>query len=436
MNSLSSSLCILATIPVMWISIPLLKPLQEREFRLFYAATAVSLIGDQLTIIAFPWLALKLTGDSLVVGTVLALAAIPRAIFILVGGAVVDRFSPRRVLLVSNAIRMVLVLAISILVWSEAITIWQLYGLALAFGLADAFMFPANASMPPRLLADELLAAGNSLVQGTSMLTLIMGPALAGVVIAVMGQQEGGMADQLGLAMAFSLDAATFLAPVFVFAVIRDRYPPGVDPVSGGFVDTLVEGLRYAWRDRPVRYLSLILATLNLIHRGPFMVGIPVYADRFLSGGAAAYGSIIAAAGVGALFGVIIAGNVRRIPETRLGTLILIDIILLGAALIGITFSTNLAVLCVLFATPHIMDGYLNVIMITWLQRRVPKERMGRVMSVIMFCAMGLAPVSAALTGWLIRWDLAAVMIGSGIVMWIGVAFGLPFRSVRRMGMA
>lgn len=420
----------------MRVTIPLLKPLREREFRLFYAATAVSMFGDQLTIIAFPWLALKLTGDSFVVGSVLALAAIPRAIFMLVGGAVVDRFSPRRVLLVSNAVRMVLVLTISMTVWSEVITIWQLYVLALAFGLADAFMFPANASMPPRLLADDLLAAGNSLVQGTSMLTLIMGPALAGVVIVVMGQQEGAITDQFGLAMTFLLDAATFLAPVFVFVVIRDRYPVGTEPIKSRFFDTLVEGLRYAWQDRPVRYLSLMLAALNLISRGPFMVGIPVYADRFLSEGAAAYGSIVAASGVGALFGVIIAGNVRHIPETRLGTLILIDFTLLGTALIGITFSTNLVILCVLFATPYIMDGYLNVVMITWLQRRVAKERMGRVVSVIMFCAMGLAPVSAALTGWLIRWDLAAVMIGSGIVMWVGVAFGLLFRSVRRMGMA
>ena len=419
----------------MGVSIALFKPLHIREFRLFYAATAVSLIGDQLTFIALPWLVLKLTGDPLAVGSVLALAAIPRAVFMLIGGAVADRFSPRLVLLASNAVRMLLVFTISALVWSEAVTVWHLYAIALAFGLADAFMFPANAAMPPRLLPADLLGAGNSLVQGTGMLTVILGPLAAGIVITFMGQQDGAIEDQVGLATAFLIDSLTYLAPVLVFAIIRDRYPPEPQPAEVGFIDSLLDGLRYAWNDRPIRYLSVMIGTLNLISRGPVMVGVPVYADRFLDEGAAAYGSIIAASGVGALIGIVIAGSVRPIAESKLGLLILIDFALFGAALIGITLSTKLIVLCAIFAAPAILDGYMTVLMITWLQQRVPKERMGRVLSVIMFCAVGLAPVSAALAGWLIRWDLSAVMLGSGIVMWVSVAFGLIFRPVRRMGM-
>lgn len=425
-----------ATIVLMGVSIPLLKPLHVREFRLFYAATAVSLIGDQLTFIALPWLVLKLTADPLAVGSVLALAAIPRAVFMLIGGAVADRFSPRLVLLASNAVRMLLVLTVSALIWSEAITVWHLYVIALAFGLADAFMFPANAAMPPRLLPADLLGAGNSLVQGTGMLTVILGPMFAGIVITFMGQQDGAIEDQLGLSTAFLIDSVTYLAPVFVFAVIRDRYPPEPEAGEVGFIDSLLDGLRYAWNDRPIRYLSLMIGTLNLISRGPVMVGVPVYADRFLGEGAAAFGSIVAASGVGALIGIIIAGSVRPIAENKLGLLILIDFALFGAALIGITLSTELIVLCAIFAAPAIMDGYMSVLMITWLHQRVPKERMGRVLSVIMFCAVGLAPISAALAGWLIRWDLSAVMLGSGIVMWVSVAFGLLLRPVRRMGMA
>ena len=160
-------------------------PLKFREFRLFWIATAISFTGDQLTFIALPWLVLKLTGDALVMGTVIAIAAVPRAVFMLVGGAVTDRYSPRVVMLISNCVRMCLVGALSIWTYTELIDVWTIYAIAFAFGLADAFMFPAMSAYPPRLLPKEQLAAGNSLAQGMGQLTLVVGPLVAGGLIAV-----------------------------------------------------------------------------------------------------------------------------------------------------------------------------------------------------------------------------------------------------------
>src|SRR6187401_2806805 len=110
-------------------------PLSVRNFRLLWIGESISLLGDQFYMIALPWLVLQLTGSALALGTVLALAGIPRALFMLIGGAFVDRFSPRAVMLMSNVARLVLVALLSALVVTNAIRIEMLYGFALAFGL-------------------------------------------------------------------------------------------------------------------------------------------------------------------------------------------------------------------------------------------------------------------------------------------------------------
>ncbi|MCP4422074.1 MAG: MFS transporter, partial [Chloroflexi bacterium] len=108
--------------------------LSIRDFRLLFAGTATSLLGDQFTLIATPWLVLQLTGDPLILGIVLALEGIPRALFMLFGGAITDRFSPRIILLISDIIRFVLVTLLAIVVFSGAVQIWMLYAFGLGFG--------------------------------------------------------------------------------------------------------------------------------------------------------------------------------------------------------------------------------------------------------------------------------------------------------------
>src|SRR4051812_36953546 len=141
-------------------------PLSVRNFRLLWIGESISLLGDQFYLIALPWLVLQLTSSALALGTILALASIPQAMFMLVGGALADRFSPRLVMMASNAARLVLVAVLSVLVLTNTIRIEMLYGFALAFGLADAFYFPGQSAIVPQLLPKEQLQAGNSFVQG------------------------------------------------------------------------------------------------------------------------------------------------------------------------------------------------------------------------------------------------------------------------------
>jgi MFS family permease len=238
---------------------------------------------------------LKLTGDTVVMGTVIAIAAIPRAIFMLVGGAVTDRYSPRTVMLISNAARMVLVAVLAVTTWQESVTVWMIYGIGFLFGLADAFMFPAASAFPPRLLPPERLAAGNSLFQGSAQLTLVLGPSLAGALIAGSSSVEAGglIEDSAGLATVFALDTLSFVVPLIILGLLRDRYPPE-SRVEEKIGATIVEGLRYVFQDVPLRTFTVLLAAFSLFFRGPFSVGIPAFADAFLPEGAAAFGIIMA----------------------------------------------------------------------------------------------------------------------------------------------
>ena len=197
-------------------------PLRVRDFRLLWIGESVSLLGDQFYLIALPWLVLQMTGSALALGTVLALASIPRALFMLIGGAFVDRFSPRSVMFASNFIRMILVGLLALLVLIGSIQLWMLYVLALAFGTADAFFFPAESAIVPALLDSDQLELGNTLTQGVATLSMFVGPALAGIVIAILASSSTkATPDMAGIGVAFALDTLSFLASLVTLWIMH-----------------------------------------------------------------------------------------------------------------------------------------------------------------------------------------------------------------------
>jgi hypothetical protein len=381
-----------------------------------------------------PWLVLKLTGDPLVMGTVLAVAAVPRAVLMLIGGVVTDSYSPRLVMFVSNAVRMGLVLTLALTTLTGTIDIWLVYGIAFVFGVADAFMFPAASAFPPRLLPPERLAAGNSLFQGTAQVTLVLGPLLAGVLIASFASTEGtGIEDAAGLSLVFGLDALSFVVPLVILLVIRDRYPPeGAAPAH--VWTALVEGLRHAWNDLPLRTFILLLGALSLVFRGPFMVGIPAFADAYLPEGAAAFGTIISALGVGSIIGSLLAGVTGHPDPRRLGLILLADFLAFGVVLMFMTAVPATVPIASAVLLAAVIDGYVIVVLTTWTQQRVPREKIGRVMSVIMMSSQGLIPISAAAAGALAGWNLSGMLLGTGIVMLAITVLGACVPTVRRLG--
>ncbi len=203
---------------------PLLNALRVRDFALLWLGQGTSSLGDQFVMIALPWLVLQLTGDPLALGFTLALEGIPRALFMLVGGAITDRFSSRTVMLVSDAIRLLITALLAVAAFVGLTQMWMLYGMAAIFGLVSGFFTPAANSIVPALVEKEDLQAANSISMGTVQLTSFLGPMLAGGLIALCSGPASAH-RQTGLALAFAVDAASFVASLVTLWLIAARPP-------------------------------------------------------------------------------------------------------------------------------------------------------------------------------------------------------------------
>src|SRR5512135_3095145 len=162
------------------------------------------MLGDQLSVLAFPGLVLQMTGDGFATGVVIAMMGVPRAIFILIGGALVDRYSPKRVLLLTKYVNAALLGLLAMMVLGHHLTLTVVYALALGIGLASAFSIPSGTAMLPHVIAPAHLQLANSLQMGMRQLTLFAGPLLAGLLISQAGNDGAlAVADARGLGLAF-----------------------------------------------------------------------------------------------------------------------------------------------------------------------------------------------------------------------------------------
>lgn len=393
--------------------------LRIRNFRLLWIGEAISLLGDQFYLIALPWLVLQLTGDGLAVGLVLALAGIPRALFMVVGGAFTDRFSPQMVMLASNLLRMILVALLAVLVFGGLIQMWMIYLLALAFGLLDAFFYPAQTTIVPRLVGKEQLQTANALMQGTMQLSLFAGPVLAGVLIAILDNGQAGRGTG-GIGWAFAFDALTFLASAVTLWFIRDNNPARAmqaQDQASGLLSAIGEGLRTAWRDPALRAFFILIAAANFLVNGPIFVGIPVLADIRFAEGAAAFGVIMSAYGAGSLLGTLLAGILPRPPAKRMGIILGVIWSGLGLGVVALGLIATMPLAAVTALAMGAANGYVVILFITWLQRRTEEAMLGRIMSLLMFASVGLLPLSNILTGALVRLNTQSLFVTAGGLM-------------------
>jgi MFS family permease len=407
--------------------------LRNRNFRLLWIGEGISLLGDQFYLIALPWLVLSLTGNALAVGTVFAVAGIPRALFMLIGGALTDRFTPRKLMIGSNLVRMILTGLLAGLVMTNLIQIWMLYVLALFFGLADAFFFPAQTSMVPQLVDKEQLQKGNAIIQGTAHLSLFVGPVLAGAAISLL--DRGATHSTLGIGLAFALDSLSFLASITMLSLMRiERVNARHEKVEDGVLASIREGLLYVWNDATLKLVFAITMGLNLLINGPFAVGIPVVARTRFPEGAAAFGLIMSVFGGGALLGTLLAGALPKPSNKRLGTLSLSLLSLMGIGLAVIGVAPTMYIAAIAALVMGTANGYANIMMITWLQQKVAPEMTGRIMSLVMFAAIGLNPVSTALAGALLGLNTVVLLVCAGMLMTV-FALAAAFSPVVRSGM-
>ena len=395
----------------------LFRPFRVNDFRLLFTGESISVIGDNFHFVALAWLTLQLTGSGLALGSVLMVAAIPQVIFMLVGGALSDRFSPRSLMLYSNAFRAVVVGIVAALVLTGNAALWQLYIMAAIFGVVDALFYPALNAVVPMLVDEPTLAPANALMQGSQQFATLIGPALAGFVVAWV---------QTGPAFAFDAVSFAVAATALVFVRGGRRTTAAGEHATGdakpSLLATIRAGLGYAWADPAVRSLILLTAAFNFAFTGPLLVGLPFMSDHGLGGGSATFGLLLSGFGAGALFGAIAAGSIARLP--RMGTVVLLIAIGLGIGLGLLGVAPNVATAFALLIAMGLGAGFLNVNIISWLQGRTAEEMRGRVMSMVMLGSVGLAPFSYALAGAVVDLGPVALMfaVAGGIVVIASVA--------------
>lgn len=397
------------------------RPFRVRDFRLLFSGETISVVGDHFHFVALAWLTLQLTGSGLALGSVLMVAAIPRAVFMIVGGALSDRWSPRSLMLYSNAVRAVLVGIVAALVLSGQVQLWHLYIMGAAFGVVDALFYPALQSIVPMLVDEATLAPANALLQGSQQLAGLIGPAIAGFVVAAVQTGPAFVVDSISFAVA---------AAALIF-VVGGRRAVGSAATHPSLLGGIRAGFGYAWGDLGVRALILLTAAFNFAVTGPLLVGLPFLAEHSLGGGSATFGVLLSAFGAGSVLGAIAAGAIPRVP--RLGAVVLAIAVGLGAAMGFIGVAPNVPSAFGLLAAMGLGAGFINVHIISWLQGRTAEEMRGRVMSMVMLGSIGLAPFSYALAGLLV--DLGAVpimFVVSGAIMataaLAGFASGVPRR--------
>lgn len=404
---------------------PMMGALSNRNFRLLWMGGSISVLGSQFSLIALPWLVLQLTNDPAALGLVLALAGLPRAIFMLVGGAVTDRFSPRKILLTCDWINFVLAGLIAALVVTHNIQIWMVYLLGLATGLLSGFVIPAANSIAPLVLEERDLQAGNSLSMGTSQLMGFVGPALAGVII-------GSYAKSMeGTALAFAVDSASFAFSAIMLGLMRggDRTlaSQAGRPASEGMWASIITSVRYLFQQDSLRLIFTVMCLTNLLFTGPLLVGIPVLANQRLVEGAAAFGLLMSGYAGGNLFGYLLAGGLPRLTGRMLSLVIVTLIASFGLALAAFGWITSTWLDFAIILALGVGNGYIGLVLFTWLQQRTPKDMLGRVMSMVMLASMGLVPLSQAISGAVSKWNLTGLFALSGGLM-VLVAFWLALQ--------
>src|SRR5262245_14107102 len=302
-------------------------PLKNSRFRRLWIGTAISLFGDQFYLVALPWVVLQITGSAVAMGTILMAASIPRAALMLMGGAVADRLSPRRVLLGTAFGRTIVVGAVGALLWFHVLQTWELYVLSLAFGVADAFSLPASSAFMPSIVGREQLVAANSAMQTTAQLTTIAGTAPAGLVI-----------NTRGAASAFVIDAISFLFIIAALWTLPDP-PRAASQKKPAMWQSVVEGIRYVRQDGALSSLILLAAMLNVCISGPMSVGL-AYMAKTRFGSPAAFGFAVSSLAAGGLAGALSAGLVK---VKRRGVLLLAASATIGVCLAAFGFLYQLA---------------------------------------------------------------------------------------------
>lgn len=360
------------------------RALRYRNFQLFFAGQLISLVGTWMDNIAEAWLVYRLTGSSLLLGTVAFAGQIPVFLLAPIGGMVADRWDRRRVVIATQAASMVLAGILAGLTLSGRVKVWEVILLASLMGVVNAFDIPARQAFLVDMVGREDLM--NAIALNSSMFNgaRVIGPAIAGILVASIG--EG---------WCFFANSVSYIAVIAGLLMMRISRR-AVEAHHASAFEHIAEGFRFVRRTAPILALLLLLGLVSLVAM-PYSVLMPIFAARILHGNATTLGTLMGATGIGALTGALVLAS--RTGLKGLSRWVAVSCAGFGAALILFSFS-RWYLLSVILLVPV---GFAMMVQMassnTLIQAMVPDRLRGRTMAVYSMMFMGMAPLGSLLSG-------------------------------------
>lgn len=386
--------------------------LRHRRFRYFWLGMLGSVFGISMDFVAAGWLVLQLTNSPLSLGATGLFQALPNILFTSFGGALADRVDRGRVLRVTQSIYMVLYILLGTLIVAEVVQVWHVYGFSFLFGTVRAFDSPSRQAIIPLLVPEEEIGAGVALINVVWQLPRLVGPAVAGVMIAA-----------VGIGPTYYLAAGGMALAVVMFSCIG---PARVVQTGTQFVRAIADGLDYIRRDSVVAAL-IGLTFFNSVFGMSYVFLLPVFARDILKVGSEGYGVLQAFAGIGGIVGVLLAARFAR--SGRQGWQSIVGAAAFGALLVGLAlspwFGLSLALNALASAACQVYMTVINTVLLLI----VPNDYRGRVLGVYGL-TWSLVPMGAAVTGAIAEIAGAPFAVGLGgalvLITAVGVAASAP----------
>ena len=396
----------------------MLRALRSRNYRLFFAGQLISLIGTWMQTVAQSWLVYSLTGSTALLGLVGFCNQIPVFLLAPLGGTVADRFPKRTILLCTQAVSMLLASVLAALTLSSRVQVEHVFVLASLLGVCNAFDIPTRQAFVVEMVGKpdlmNAIALNSSMFNGARLL----GPALAGVLVASIG--EG---------WCFLLNALSYIA--VLTGLLLMRIPAmTVTRKHGSPIADILEGFRFVATTRPIRSLLLLLGGMSLLGM-PYTVLMPVFAAKILHGNAYELGWLMSSAGLGALIGALMLA--RRSRLKGLGNWVFRAALGFSLGLIAFSFSRSLPLSMALLVVVGLCTMLQMASCNTLIQSLCPDLLRGRVMAVYAMMLMGMAPIGAVLAGFLAGHigAPATVAIGGVASLITALLFGLHLPQFR-----
>lgn len=398
----------------------LVRALGSRNFRLFFFGQAVSLIGTWMQIIAMRWLVYRLTKSELVLGMVGFISDAPLFLLVPFAGVLADRLKRHRIMVVTQALSALQAAVLAVLVFTDLIAVWHVFVLGGILGIVSAFDITARQAFLVDIIEDRknlpnAIALNSFIFNGA----LLIGPAVAGILIALVGEGP-----------CFALNSLSYLA--VLGALFLMNIPEKTFAASQlDFVAAIKEGAMYTFASVPIRTILILVASVSLV-AASYSLLMPVFAEDILRGGPRVFGYLMSATGVGALGGAIFLASRSRLRG--LAEIIVIAGVLYGGALIALAFSRfvfiALTIALVLGFSLMMQMASSNTIV----QSLVDDQKRGRVLSLFVMARRGVESLGALVFGAIAHWvGTPRTLIIGGIACLLAVgAFASKLASMRQ----